>query len=159
MPIVIGVVAGGPLDGAPATQTGPLRGGGFAVRLLVAKGAHAEGDPVRLGAGEFVAQTSLEPRFVAVLERMHSGRPLVRADFVPLNALWRAGLVEMEGPGRRWVPSALGRALVRVRARTRGPNVRCALCGTPGPEDEAHWHEGGWIGDACCWDERLKASE
>jgi hypothetical protein len=36
--------------------------------------------------------------------------------------------------------------------------VRCALCGEDADSREAHRHGPGFIG-ACCWDERLRASE
>lgn len=37
--------------------------------------------------------------------------------------------------------------------------VTCSLCGKPCGAMLAHLHQGKWIGDECCWDERLKASE
>ena len=43
--------------------------------------------------------------------------------------------------------------LVRERVAT------CSLCHLPCRRDEAHWHAGEIIGDECCWDERLRASE
>jgi hypothetical protein len=36
--------------------------------------------------------------------------------------------------------------------------VRCALCGADADADEAHRYSAGFIG-ACCWDERLRATE
>lgn len=35
----------------------------------------------------------------------------------------------------------------------------CSLCGKPCDAGKAHLHQGKLIGDECCWDERLKASE
>jgi len=35
----------------------------------------------------------------------------------------------------------------------------CSLCGKPCAAMEAHLHQGKLIGDECCWDDRLKASE
>jgi len=37
--------------------------------------------------------------------------------------------------------------------------VACHLCWHEVPVKTAHLHNGKWIGDACCWDERLRASE
>ena len=37
--------------------------------------------------------------------------------------------------------------------------VACSLCGKPCDAGKAHLHQGKWVGDECCWDERLKASE
>ena len=37
--------------------------------------------------------------------------------------------------------------------------VTCSICGEDVPAGTAHLHQGKWIGDDCCWDERLKASE
>jgi hypothetical protein len=34
--------------------------------------------------------------------------------------------------------------------------VRCKFCGKPC--EDAYRHQGGWVG-ACCWDERLRATE
>lgn len=37
--------------------------------------------------------------------------------------------------------------------------VECSLCGNPCLIRTAHYHQNDWIGDECCWDERLRASE
>lgn len=37
--------------------------------------------------------------------------------------------------------------------------VTCKLCGEEAPVKTAHRHSGGWIGDECCWDERLRRTE
>jgi ribosomal protein S27E len=37
--------------------------------------------------------------------------------------------------------------------------VICSICGNRTPESTAHLHAGDWIGDTCCWDERLRSSE
>ncbi|WP_218253554.1 hypothetical protein, partial [Candidatus Magnetobacterium casense] len=37
--------------------------------------------------------------------------------------------------------------------------VVCHLCGKRVPSKTAHLHQERWIGDACCWDERLRSSE
>jgi hypothetical protein len=39
------------------------------------------------------------------------------------------------------------------------PQVTCSLCGKNCNADGAHLHGGEWIGDECCWDERLRSSE
>ncbi len=37
--------------------------------------------------------------------------------------------------------------------------VPCEICGQPVPVSTSHLHGDGYIGDACCWDERLRSSE
>jgi hypothetical protein len=37
--------------------------------------------------------------------------------------------------------------------------VVCYLCGNTCAAGTAHLHQGKYIGDTCCWDERLRASE
>lgn len=39
------------------------------------------------------------------------------------------------------------------------PTVKCKRCKELCNADQAHLHQGEWIGDECCWDERLRASE
>jgi hypothetical protein len=45
-----------------------------------------------------------------------------------------------------------------VRGLLNMESVRCNLCGRSVWADEARLHQDEWIG-ACCWDERLRASE
>lgn len=35
----------------------------------------------------------------------------------------------------------------------------CKLCGNKIKGATAHPHEGGYVGDECCWDEKLRATE
>ena len=37
--------------------------------------------------------------------------------------------------------------------------ITCSLCKNKVAVETAHWHQGKWIGDECCWDERLRSSE
>lgn len=37
--------------------------------------------------------------------------------------------------------------------------VKCCLCKEDVPAKTAHLHQGEYIGDECCWDERLRMSE
>jgi hypothetical protein len=39
------------------------------------------------------------------------------------------------------------------------PTVTCKFCGDEARADKAHRHSGGWVGDECCWDERLRCTE
>lgn len=39
------------------------------------------------------------------------------------------------------------------------PQVLCSICHEYCDANQAHVHNGEWIGDECCWDERLRASE
>lgn len=46
-----------------------------------------------------------------------------------------------------------------VLGRRGGKAATCSLCGNPCDARKAHLHQGRLIGDECCWDERLRASE
>jgi hypothetical protein len=35
----------------------------------------------------------------------------------------------------------------------------CKFCGHHCRASTAHRHDGGWVGDECCWDERLRSTE
>lgn len=48
-----------------------------------------------------------------------------------------------------------GELIAKLTAET----VTCVLCGERTSRQSAHLHQDGWIGDECCWDERLRASE
>jgi transcription elongation factor Elf1 len=37
--------------------------------------------------------------------------------------------------------------------------INCSLCGEPCSAKLAHVHQGKFVGDECCWDERLRGSE
>jgi formylmethanofuran dehydrogenase subunit E len=37
--------------------------------------------------------------------------------------------------------------------------VRCSLCGELATRENAHRHQEAYIGDECCWDERLHITE
>jgi len=37
--------------------------------------------------------------------------------------------------------------------------IICSTCHRPTAANAAHLHQGEWIGDNCCWDDRLKSSE
>lgn len=37
--------------------------------------------------------------------------------------------------------------------------VVCKFCNKDVPADTAHLHQDGWVGDECCWDERLRITE
>lgn len=41
----------------------------------------------------------------------------------------------------------------------RPDRVICKICHQPCNAQAAHLHQGEYIGDECCWDERLRASE
>jgi len=36
--------------------------------------------------------------------------------------------------------------------------ITCKLCGERAPLESAHFHESEWVGDECCWDERLRST-
>lgn len=35
----------------------------------------------------------------------------------------------------------------------------CKLCHRQRLATESYWHDGGWVGKWCCWDERLRSTE
>lgn len=37
--------------------------------------------------------------------------------------------------------------------------VTCKFCNQPCDATAAHLHDGSWVGDECCWDERLRSTE
>jgi hypothetical protein len=39
------------------------------------------------------------------------------------------------------------------------PTVTCKFCEQEVLAKTAHLHRGSWVGDGCCWDERLRMSE
>ena len=44
-------------------------------------------------------------------------------------------------------------------APTVHKRVRCRFCRALVPKETAHRHQKAWVGDACCWDERLRSTE
>ncbi len=54
----------------------------------------------------------------------------------------------------------LVRALMQVRRLYRPLDyVQCRLCRKPCRAATAHIHGSDWVGDECCWDERLRTAE
>lgn len=50
--------------------------------------------------------------------------------------------------------------LTQKKAQRRAKQrVRCKFCKNLVPKKTAHRHQGKWVGDACCWDERLRTTE
>ena len=47
----------------------------------------------------------------------------------------------------------------RTAGRKGTRNATCSACGKPCDARKAHLHRGKLVGDECCWDERLRASE
>ncbi|MCP9209557.1 hypothetical protein [Streptomyces cucumeris] len=37
--------------------------------------------------------------------------------------------------------------------------VECKFCRNSVPAQTAHRHDGNWVGDECCWDDRLRMTE
>ena len=61
----------------------------------------------------------------------------------------------------KWLNAATDadcRALA-AELRKLGGLVRCGLCGRAVPASTAHLHDEDYVGDECCWDERLRSSE
>lgn len=57
---------------------------------------------------------------------------------------------------RRLVLEVIEEALVEV---INPEKVACKFCSHMVPTRTAHLHQGGYVGDGCCWDERLRMSE
>lgn len=49
-------------------------------------------------------------------------------------------------------------AIVNMELANENTKI-CSICGNLCAGITAHLHQGRYIGDECCWDERLKASE
>ena len=49
--------------------------------------------------------------------------------------------------------------LIESLASKKAETVVCEFCHELVPAKTAHLHQGKWVGDECCWDERLRASE
>ncbi|HET6285747.1 MAG TPA: hypothetical protein VFG15_03215 [Amycolatopsis sp.] len=47
---------------------------------------------------------------------------------------------------------------IRTVLQTPG-TVECKFCGKDVPIHSAHPHQGTYVGDECCWDERLRSTE
>lgn len=57
--------------------------------------------------------------------------------------------VECEKCGHRW----------REPDPDEVETVECKFCYEQVMVDTAHLHNGNWVGDECCWDERLRSTE
>jgi hypothetical protein len=51
------------------------------------------------------------------------------------------------------------RPICRPPAPRGNDTVQCKFCGADVLQAEAHRHQGEWVGDDCCWDERLRTTE
>lgn len=61
----------------------------------------------------------------------------------------------------KYVPEirALLEQLVNVLGRVDAMTVECKVCHSTVSSSTAHAYEDGFIGDECCWDERLRTTE
>lgn len=53
----------------------------------------------------------------------------------------------------------LGYRVEAARPAEPARQVRCQFWRQLVPAGTAHLHGGDWVGDECCWDERLRSSE
>ena len=68
--------------------------------------------------------------------------------------------VRQNTPVSQWMDGVrLGYEIAKAKYRRLDGNVECCMCGRQVPEETAHLHQDKWIGDNCCWDERLRSSE
>ena len=75
------------------------------------------------------------------------------------SALWLAAR-DMAGRGADRGDNEEYRLVRDLHQRSRrADSVTCAICHRACCAKTAHLHSGQWIGDECCWDERLRASE
>ena len=54
---------------------------------------------------------------------------------------------------------ATGTAWGNAKRADESKTTMCSLCGKPCDARKAHLHQGKLVGDECCWDDRLRASE
>jgi hypothetical protein len=59
---------------------------------------------------------------------------------------------------RNWADE-MGYRIVKKKTPAKANLVSCKFCHKSVPADTAHLHDGEWVGDECCWDERLRATE
>jgi hypothetical protein len=69
------------------------------------------------------------------------------------DAVERHGLKHHNEPDEPWT------APEHLRWWREGDTVICKMCLNPCNAQTAHLHQGQFIGDECCWDERLRSSE
>lgn len=65
------------------------------------------------------------------------------------------GFLVETADGRKWHVDLWGDPVVKEVEIC----VPCCHCGLEVSAETAHLHQGQWIGDECCWDERLRSSE
>uniref|UniRef100_A0A6M3IMI3 Uncharacterized protein n=1 Tax=viral metagenome TaxID=1070528 RepID=A0A6M3IMI3_9ZZZZ len=58
-----------------------------------------------------------------------------------------------------WVEHQIESNETEKSAKSKKLTVDCCLCGNPCDAVMAHYHQKKYIGDECCWDERLRSSE
>lgn len=46
-----------------------------------------------------------------------------------------------------------------IKKEKKQRRVRCKFCNRLCNKNTAHLHQGLWVGNECCWDDRLKSSE
>lgn len=46
-----------------------------------------------------------------------------------------------------------------IRVTLSAKTIVCKFCGQKANANTAHAHDGGWVGDECCWDNRLRNTE
>ena len=71
---------------------------------------------------------------------------------------------DKDGTKRDWVISSSAiresdREYDSEEEQPKAATVLCKFCGGEVPEKTAHRHGKGWVGDGCCWDERLRAGD
>ena len=86
------------------------------------------------------------------LAHQHRGQLLDLLEQVG-EALWPDG-----NPGAPWDPDTTD-AVAQLCMSLKPAVVVCDLCGDDCAARKAHRHQGRYIGDECCWDDRLRSSE
>lgn len=61
--------------------------------------------------------------------------------------------------GRHFTPEDVDGGRCLGCGATIYPTVTCKFCGRQVSERTAHRHQDAWVGDECCWDERLRVTE
>ena len=66
---------------------------------------------------------------------------------------------EFYNPNKEIDSDVIGEVVNKVMEHYQDMFIECSLCGCLCDREKSHLHQGGIIGDNCCWDDRLKASE
>lgn len=84
-----------------------------------------------------------------------------RNDFARMHTPEGAWSAKLEHEFRDYLDNVLQAMVVEVEIReiAEAKRIRCLLCGKLASRKTAHRFQGNYVGDECCWEERLRATE